>query len=384
MFRSLSVASRQGAIRKRSSTHSQLSTRSSGCSDIYARNSDLLLEKHLSLITVSQTSTFDHTLTSADEPPTSSQDVLKDINEDLDRIRMNMKRVLSSSTSSDRDRSSLSSGSNDMLNRSDLCSPNGEICEIICSDSEDDSMIEIRLNKSKDGRNLVEEAGPLPSRSVCVDSGLLMEEEAFCGSEKLNASQQDVSEPDQISGISQPGNKTAAVKSDDEAIISEPDNQMTNSEPGVNATRTERDLVRLRSCHLSATSSEFEECSQIPSDAVRDSGYNEPSLPLDTNFNINRPKPEQIRELSASSEVIGISPLQEDTTTSELKDTNGLEDICDSTELTPFEPMLRSNSVGLKTKLQYLSELYSTEDMEHSDPSPKALNPPYNIFNKSR
>lgn len=355
---------RQGAIRKRSNDHARASPRSSNTSDIYARNSDLLLEKHLSLRTISRTSTFDQQMPLSPEELPTSQDVLKDINKDLDKIRRNIKRALSSSTSSDRDRSSISSGSNDKLNKFDILSPNVENGETICSEQSDDDSSKPKEGERPSKEEVQDVVGPLPSRSVCVDSGLVMDDEFFCTSDTKERN--DLKPLEDVNAEASPTNVEAKIAPILPANI--------NRDSGCD----DLSLQFGSSCSLDETQSELSppvneiSRNQDQTTAKNDLIY-QPRNVVETEDFVTTKNKEFADEIFLGETA---------------SDTIDLPDVVSPPEKVSedaqIEPLLRSSNVGLKTKLRALSELYSSDDREKLEYAQKVFDPPYNVFNKNR
>lgn len=321
-------------------------------SDLYARESEQLLEKHLSLA-LSDSAGLPDTITNnhlsigqyddskppsvcSDDAP-SSVEVLRTINEDLNRIRHSMKKkALQSEDSIEIEK--ITPRPVEMTIPSGLCSPTENFDQMICYDDEDDgNEIEMRepdklVNNMTDSTGTdshgtspnLREAGPLPKRSICVDSGRIMDEEEFC---QPSPSSEDY--------------KGIALKFNHQKDLS----QSHDPNKGMKAP-LERSLSVSFDNELSIYNSDVEDDSR---DEIM---ITKQQLKEDTDLSMSGESSSEIRVGDRATELLNDQPI---------------------------EPLLRSKNIPLRKKLQCLASLYSSDDMEQTELQYTPLTPPYNI-----
>lgn len=310
----------------------------SASSDIYAKETDKTLESHSSLaVSLSEQSSQTKLATSRSNSTSSSQAqaVLKNINEDLDRLRLNMRRASSSGTKL---HTSLSS------QKSDTLSPTEPGPQIIHSDDEDhrESFESAPFNVTYD--YMV----PLPKHSVCVDSGLVMEEDTFCPPEDEKAEEDT--------------DKSTTFSSES----TESRRKLTRADNVAEQEDTTGFLVTPEHS-LDQYLDKIEPATEISMHAEKvDNNWNVTTTVTNNDTNVHKP-----------IAVEGIPDAQ--------KSGNQREDNSKVTCDEPIEPLLSSKTVNLKTKLKCLADLYTTEETEQAHTLiPHELPYPYSVFNNNR
>lgn len=268
----------------------------------------------------------------------SSKEMLKTINEDIDRLR-ELKASRSNNPSSNNSLDgSFQRGSTPLL-----------VDHVLLG--EEDPEHETPVNTSDE----------LPSHSVCVDSGLVMDEESYCQSNS-----------DTVSSTETVSSQTSSQKA------------LDSSKPP--STR-EKLIAQANSTALSRSSSG----SKINPEAVESL----PSIKVETNASAFRPK--LCKLASTEISIDADSPTSQPNTSSvssmpfvaynkNLQSTRAITKSA-STDGTfglgnqsQLEPLLSSVSVPLRTKLKRLSNLYDCDD--GTDFKIKAEEPsgPYDVF----
>ena len=271
----------------------------------------------------------------SDEAP-SSDEVLRTINEDLDRIRNSMKKALQNESSINREPTTPKQV--EITIPSGLCSPTEKFDQMVCYDDDDeiikktsdyDEVADCMLGSDSCGASpRLKEPEPLPKRSICVDSGRVMEEEEFYQSPN---------------------------SSNDSGKMKELDN---NPELDLSYCAN---VNEYKKGHLerSLSVSFDNELSVYNSDA--ESGSHDEIL-------ITR---KQLKEDEADRHNQAIADSAPRVGNRETNDEAMKDEL--------IEPLLRSKKIPLRMKLQCLASLYSSDDMEQTELQHTPLTPPYVI-----